>query len=57
MYMILNMLGGRSFKEVCDDIVNDAVMNTFRDVLFAEETPRREAIEKALPILQKLRLV
>jgi hypothetical protein len=57
MYVILNLLGGRPYREVCEDIVSDEVMNTFRDVLFAEETPRRAAIEKALPVLQKLRLV
>jgi hypothetical protein len=56
MYVILNLLGGRPYREVCEDIVSDEVMNTFRDVLFAEETPRRAAIEKALPVLQKLRL-
>jgi hypothetical protein len=37
--------------------VSDEVMNTFRDVLFAEERPRKEAIDKALPMLQRLRLV
>ena len=57
MYVILNLLGGRGFQEVCKDVVSDDVMNTFRDVLFAEERPRKEAIEKALPMLQKLRLV
>lgn len=57
MYMILNMLGGRPFQEICKDVVNDDVMNTFRDVLFAEEKPRKDAIEKALPMLQRLRLV
>lgn len=57
MYTILNLLGGRPFQEICKDVVNDEVMNTFRDVLFAEEKPRKEAIEKALPLLQRLRLV
>jgi hypothetical protein len=57
MYMILNLLGGRPFQEICKDVVSDEVMNTFRDVLFAEERPRKEAIDKALPMLQKLRLV
>jgi len=57
MYVILNLLGGRGFQEICKDVVSDDVMNTFRDVLFAEERPRKEAIEKALPVLQKLRLV
>ena len=57
MYVILNLLGGREFQEICKDVVNDDVMNMFRDVLFAEEKPRKEAIEKALPVLQKLRLI
>jgi len=57
MYVVLNLLGGRGFQEICKDVVSDEVMNTFRDVLFAEERPRKEAIEKALPMLQKLRLV
>lgn len=57
MYVILNLLGGRPFQEICKDVVSDDVMNTFRDVLFAEERPRKAAIEQALPVLQKLRLV
>jgi len=57
MYVLLNLLGGREFQEICKDIVSDDVMNTFRDVLFAEERPRKAAIEQALPILQTLRLV
>jgi hypothetical protein len=45
------LLRGKSFYDICKNIVDDDKMNVFRDILFAEETPRREAIEKALPEL------
>jgi hypothetical protein len=33
------------------DVVKDDTMNAFRDVLFASETPRKEALNK---VVQKL---
>lgn len=51
LFVIICLLKGRSFIDICSNIVSDDTMNSFRDILFATETPRREAIEKALPKL------
>lgn len=51
LYTIISLLLGRSFYEVCTRIVDDDTMNGLRDVLFATEAPRREAIERALKLL------
>ena len=51
LFVIICLLRGRPFFDICKNIVDDDTMNAFRDVLFAEENPRREAIETALPKL------
>lgn len=51
LFCIICLLKGRPFYEICKRIIDDDTMNALRDVIFAEETPRREAIEKALPKL------
>ncbi len=51
LYTIISLLLGKSFYDVCVNIVDDDTMNGLRDVLFATEAPRREAIEKALKLL------
>ncbi len=51
LYTLICLLRGKSFYDICKNIVDDDKMNAFRDILFAEETPRRDAIEKALPTL------
>ena len=51
LFVIICLLRGRPFYNISKNIVDDDTMNAFRDVLFAEEKPRREAIEKALPTL------
>ena len=48
LYTIICLLKGRSFENICMDVVKDDTMNMFRDVLFASETPRREALNKAI---------
>lgn len=48
LYTIICLLKGRSFQDICMDIVKDDTMNAFRDVLFASESPRREALNKAV---------
>lgn len=48
LYTIICLLKGRSFQNVCMDIVKDDTMNAFRDILFASESPRREALNKAV---------
>ncbi len=51
LFCIICLLKGRSFFDVCSKIVDDDTMNSFRDILFATENPRRDAIEEALPKL------
>jgi hypothetical protein len=52
MFVIICLLRNqKSFHDICKQVVDDDTMNAFRDILFAEETPRREALEKALPRL------
>jgi Ulp1 protease family, C-terminal catalytic domain len=48
LYVIICLLKGRTFQAICTDIVKDDTMNAFRDVLFASEKPRREALNKAV---------
>ena len=51
LFVLICLLRGRPFYDISKNIVDDDTMNAFRDVLFAEEKPRRESIEKALPTL------
>lgn len=51
LFVIICLLRGRNFYDICKNVVDDDTMNAFRDVLFAEEKPRREAIEESLPRL------
>lgn len=51
LYTIICLLKGRAFQTICMDVVNDDTMNAFRDVLFASESPRKEALNK---VVQKL---
>lgn len=48
LFTIICLLRGRTFHDICTHVVDDNTMNTFRDILFAEEKPRREAIEEGL---------
>lgn len=49
LYVIICLLRGRSFDEICKNVVRDDLMNSFRKLLFAEETTRQAEIDKALP--------
>lgn len=51
LFVLICLLRERPFYEICTRIVEDDTMNVFRDILFAEETPRRQAIEVAMPKL------
>jgi len=51
LYTIICLLKGRAFQDICMDIVKDDTMNAFRDILFASESPRREALNKAVQSL------
>ena len=48
IYVILSLLRGRDFFEICTRMVDDDIMNAFRDLLYSEEAPRRDLIEKGL---------
>jgi len=52
MYMILSLLKGKSFAQLCNKPIDDDTMNAFRDILYAAETPTsdRPMIEKALSL-------
>jgi hypothetical protein len=45
MYVIISLLQGRSFTDICKNPVNDDTMNALRDLLFATERPRKEAVK------------
>ena len=51
LYTIISLVLGKSFYEVSTRIVDDDTMNALRDVLFATEKPRREAIERAMKLI------
>lgn len=51
LFVLICLLSGRPFYNICKKVVDDDTMNAFRDILFAEEKPRRAAIEEALPRL------
>lgn len=51
LYTIISLLLGKSFYKVATQIVDDDTMNGLRDILFTTETPRREAIERAMKLL------
>jgi hypothetical protein len=48
LYVIICLLRGKPFYTICKNIVDDDTMNAFRDILYAEEKPRKEAIDVAL---------
>ena len=49
LYVIICLLRGRPFDQICNNVVRDDVMNSFRKILFAEETTRQIEIDRALP--------
>lgn len=51
LFVIICLMHGRSFYDICTHVVDDDTMNAFRDILFADEKPRRESIEKGLKLL------
>ena len=48
LFVIICLLHNKPFLEICKNIIDDDTMNAFRDVLYATETPNRDAIEKAI---------
>ena len=54
MYVIILLLKGRPFGEICKNGVNDDTMNAVRDVLYATEKPRVAAILEATNLLMSV---
>jgi hypothetical protein len=48
LIVIICLLRGKPFEKICHNIMSDDMVNAFRDVLYAEENPRKEAIDTAL---------
>ena len=48
LFCIICLLRGCSFYDICKNVIDDNTMNSLRDVIYAEENPRREAIDKVL---------
>lgn len=51
MYVIISLLQGRSFRDICQKRVDDDTMNAFRDLLYATEKPRGDAVRNAMPLI------
>lgn len=52
MYVIISLLKGRTFADICKDRVDDDTMNAIRDLLYATEKPRPEAVSKGARLLR-----
>ena len=52
MYVILSLLGGRTFKDICENPVDDDTMNALRDILYATERPSSLAIHAVAKLLR-----
>jgi hypothetical protein len=52
MYMIIMLMKGHSFAELCNRRIDDDTMNAFRDVLYATTTPSVVAIEKVVQLFE-----
>ena len=51
LMVVICLLRGRTFEQVCAMRVTDGLVNAFRDVLFVTERPRGRALTDALPTL------
>jgi len=51
LFVIICLLNGKDFSKICKNIIEDDTMNSFRDVLFAEEKVNRAALTKAAKTL------
>ena len=50
MYVIVSLLKGRGFGEICNERIEDDMMNALRDIFYATERPS----DLALSALQKV---
>lgn len=51
LFVIICLLHGKPFYDICKNIIDDDTMVKFRDVLFATENPSKEGIDKAIDTL------
>ncbi len=51
IYVIISLLKGRSFSDICKKRIDDDTMNAFRDIVYATEKPSQLAIQKAIQLL------
>jgi len=52
MYVIISLLKGREFADICQNRVDDDTMNAIRDLIYATETPSEKAIKEAVKFLR-----
>jgi len=52
MYIVISMLKGASFADLCRNRVDDDTMNGIRDLLYATEDPRPEAVRTGIRLLR-----
>ena len=52
MYMIISMLKGATFSDICTNRVDDDTMNSIRDLLYATARPREEAMKDGVQLLR-----
>jgi hypothetical protein len=52
MYIIISLLKGASFADLCKKRVDDDTMNSIRDLLYATERPSERAVKEAVRILR-----
>ena len=52
MYVIISLLNGRSFADICQNRVDDDTMNAIRDLLYASEMPNLKGIKNAMKALE-----
>ena len=48
LFVLICLLRGKSFYDICSNIIDDDTMASFRDILFASENPSKLAIDKAI---------
>jgi hypothetical protein len=52
MYVIISLLKGRDFADICQNRVDDDTMNAIRDLLYATEAPSEKAVKEAVKFLR-----
>jgi hypothetical protein len=51
MYIIISLLKGRDFIDLCKNRIDDDTMNAIRDLIYATENPSETAIKDAIKFL------